>query len=198
MKKVLKISTALVLACALILGMGVKVSAAGSKTDLVEITSAKLDGKDVEYSVEQVPEKSDTFWPLTEELASAELKAKSIKDIGADKLKVLWQKDVTAPSGTKFAFNVSDAEYKDQPVYAFHWNAETKNWDYVDQGKAPSFEIEFPSLSPIGLVVELPESGETPYTGDNSNVTLWIGVMAVAAAGAVGTMLYSKKRKNEA
>lgn len=192
MKKVLKISTVLVLACALILGMGVKVSAAGSKTDLVEITSATKDGEKVDYKVEPV---ADTVDPLTEAIASKELAAKNVKTIDASGLKVLWQKDVTAPAGTKFAFSVTD--FDGQPVYAFHWNAETKNWDYVDKGTAPSLEITFPDLSPIGLVVELPAE-PTPETGDNSNITLWIGVMAVAAAGAVGTMLYSKKRKNEA
>ena len=190
MKKVLKISTVLVLACALILGMGVKVSAAGSKTDLVEITSATKDGKDVEYTVEPV---ADTVDPLTEAIASKELAAKNVKEIDASGLKVLWQKDVTAEDGTKFTFNVTD--FNDQTVYAFHWNG--TSWDYVDKGTAPSLEITFPDLSPIGLVVELPAE-PTPATGDNSNITLWIGVMAVAAAGAVGTMLYSKKRKNEA
>ena len=193
MKKVLKISTVLVLACALILGMGVKVSAAGSKTDLVEITSATKDGQDVDYTAIPVD-----VTPLTEELASAELKAKSVKTIEASQLKVLWQKDVDAPAGTKFGFSVTD--FDGQTVYAFHWNAQTENWDYVDKGTAPSLEITFPDLSPIGLVAELPEEagGETPATGDDSNITLWIGVMAVAAAGAVGTVLYSKKRKNEA
>ncbi len=195
MKKVLKISTVLVLACALILGMGVKVSAAGSKTDLVEITSATKDGQTVDYTAAPVDE--NTVDPLTEALASAELKAKGVKTIDAGQLKVLWQKDVTAPAGTKFGFSVTD--FDGQPVYAFHWNAETKNWDYVDKGTAPNLEITFPDLSPIGLVAELPEAGgETPATGDESNITLWIGVMVVAAAGAVGTILYSKKRKNEA
>ena len=107
------------------------------------------------------------------------------------------QKDVTAEPGTKFSFKVTG--YDGQPVYAFHWNAETENWDYVDKGTAASFDITFPDLSPIGLVVELPESGEdTPKTGDNSNITLWAAVLVVAAAGAAGTILYSKKRKNEA
>ena len=129
MKKVLKISTVLVLACALILGMSVRVSAAGSKTDLVEITSATKDGQDVKYTADPVPEESDYFKPLTEELASKELAAKNIKNIAAKKLKVLWQKDVTAPSGTTFTFNVTD--FNGQPVYAFHWNAQTASGSFV-------------------------------------------------------------------
>lgn len=194
MKKVLKISTVLVLACALILGMGVKVSAAGSKTDVVEITSATKDGAEVEFSAVEI---GDNVPELTAEIASAELKAKSIKEVDASQLEVLWQKDVDAPAGTKFGFSVSG--FDGQTVYAFHWSG--SNWDYVAQGTAPEFEITFPDLSPIGLVVEKPATepgGETPDTGDSSNMPLWIGVMAVAAAGAVGTMLYSKKRKNEA
>ena len=189
MKKVLKISTVLVLACALILGLSTKVSAAGSMTDLVEITS------DAEFTVNPVDETKAT--PLTEVLAAKELTAKNVKTLEKDDLKVLWQKDVTAEPGTKFSFKVTG--YDGQPVYAFHWNAETKNWDYVDKGTAASFDITFPDLSPIGLVVELPESGEdTPKTGDNGNITLWAAVLVVAAAGAAGTILYSKKRKNEA
>ena len=191
MKKVLKISTVLVLACAMILSLNVKALAAGSKTDAVEITSST----DTKYQVKAIDESKVT--PLTEELASKELAAKSVKTIDASGLKVLWQKDVEAEKGTKFGFSVTG--YDGQTVYAFHWNSETKNWDYVNKGTAANFEITFPDLSPIGLVVELPESNENaPKTGDNSNVVLWASVLVVAAAGAVGTMLYSKKRKNEA
>ena len=191
MKKVLKISTVLVLACAMILSLNVKALAAGSKTDAVEITSST----DTKYQVKAIDESKVT--PLTEELASKELAAKSVKTIDASGLKVLWQKDVEAEAGTKFGFSVTG--YDGQTVYAFHWNSETKNWDYVNKGTAANFEITFPDLSPIGLVVELPESNENaPKTGDNSNVVLWASVLVVAAAGAVGTMLYSKKRKNEA
>ena len=196
MKKVLKISTVLVLACAMILSLNVKALAAGSKTDAVEITSATKDGEDVKYTLEPVDE--NDVKPLTEDRASKELAAKSVKTIDASGLKVLWQKDVLdAPAGTKFAFSVTG--YDGQTVYAFHWNSETENWDYVNKGTAANFEITFPDLSPIGLVVELPESSENaPKTGDNSNVVLWASVLVVAAAGAVGTMLYSKKRKTEA
>ena len=70
---------------------------------------------------------------------------------------------------------------------------------HPEAGHQGSECLTFPDLSPIGLAVELPESGEdTPKTGDNSNITLWAAVLVVAAAGAAGTMLYSKKRKNEA
>ena len=194
MKKVLKISTVLVLACALILGLGTKVSAAGSKTDLVEITSATKDGAKVEYTVDAI---DSSVTPLTEELASKELAAKSVATVEASGLKVLWQKDLTAEGGTTFGFSVTG--YDGQTVYAFHWNADTKNWDYVGKGTAADFEITFPDLSPVGLVAEVEESAsDTPKTGDSSNVALWAGVLVVAAAGAVGTMLYSKKRKTEA
>ncbi len=192
MKKILKICTALVLTCAMILGMSATVSAAESKTDLVEIVKAEKDGSATTYEVATVP---DGVTPLTEEIASKELAAKSVATVEASGLKVLWQKDVTAPAGTTFTFKVTG--YDGQTVYAFHWNATAKNWDYVDKGTAADFSITFPDLSPIGLVVELPAE-VTPETGDHSNTVLWACILGVAAIGAVGTVLYSKKRKNEA
>ena len=188
MKKVLKISTVLVLACALILGLGTKVSAAGSMTDLVEITS------DAEFTVNPVDETK--VKPLTEARAAKELTAKNVKTLEEGDLKVLWQKDVTAEPGTKFSFKVTG--YDGQPVYAFHWNAETENWDYVDKGTAARFDITFPDLSPIGLAVELPESGEdTPKTGDNIWLFVGIGVIVVALIAIIASVVMKKKNNNQ-
>ncbi|MDD6236137.1 MAG: hypothetical protein PUB00_02025, partial [Clostridiales bacterium] len=36
----------------------------------------------------------------------------------------------------------------------------------------------------------------TPGTGDNSNPALWFALLAVSAAGAVGTGMYSKRRRS--
>ena len=46
--------------------------------------------------------------------------------------------------------------------------------------------------------VEIPATGDntqSPQTGDNSNITLWIAVMLAAGTALTGTVLYSRKRK---
>ena len=40
-----------------------------------------------------------------------------------------------------------------------------------------------------------PADPTTPKTGDNSNLALWIMLLAASVAGMTGTILYSKKRK---
>ena len=41
------------------------------------------------------------------------------------------------------------------------------------------------------------EKTESPQTGDNSNMFLWIGLLAASGAGAVGMTLYSRKKKEQ-
>ena len=42
------------------------------------------------------------------------------------------------------------------------------------------------------------QTGTTsPQTGDNSNMMLWIGLLAASGAGAVGMTLYSRKKKEQ-
>ena len=36
----------------------------------------------------------------------------------------------------------------------------------------------------------------TPETGDNSNLTLWVALLVVSAAGVIGTCVYSKRRRS--
>ena len=41
------------------------------------------------------------------------------------------------------------------------------------------------------------EQTESPQTGNNSNMMLWIGLLAASGAGAVGMTLYSRKKKEQ-
>ena len=36
----------------------------------------------------------------------------------------------------------------------------------------------------------------SPQTGDNSNLALWLALLAVSAAGVIGTGVYSKRRRS--
>ena len=38
---------------------------------------------------------------------------------------------------------------------------------------------------------------KSPQTGNNSNMMLWIGLLAASGAGAVGMTLYSRKKKEQ-
>ena len=44
-----------------------------------------------------------------------------------------------------------------------------------------------------------PNTGtESPKTGDNSNMILWIAVLFVSGFGVLGTVIYGKKKKEQA
>lgn len=38
---------------------------------------------------------------------------------------------------------------------------------------------------------------ESPKTGDNSNIGLWFGLLALSCLGMVGTVIYGRRRKRE-
>ena len=86
MRKVLKVSTALILSLVMVLGMAV-VSLAASKENVVEIVKAvDDDGNDVAYTLGEV-----SGWPpLTEEIAAKKIGG----GVKADELTVLWQYDL--------------------------------------------------------------------------------------------------------
>ena len=43
---------------------------------------------------------------------------------------------------------------------------------------------------------EIPQLPVNPVTGDNSNLMLWFALLALSAAGMIGTALYSKRRRS--
>lgn len=191
MRKILKTCTVLVLALAMVFGLSSIAYAAGSKSDVVEITKAvDKDGKKVTYKVS----KSKAHTPLTEKIASEVLEADGIETVPASQLKVLWEKELTASkTPATFTFDVSGT--KGKTLYVFHWNG--SEWEYVDKGTGTSVTATFDDLSPVGIVMKL-DKAPTPKTGDDSNIALWAGIMAVAAAGAAGTAIFRAKRNKEA
>ena len=189
MKKVLKVSTCLILALVMVFGVSVAAFAA-SKSDVVEIVKAvDANGAEVTTTLGEV-----SGAPLlTEEIAAEE-----IGNVEAKELTVLWQKEVTASAlPATLTFEASGVS-ADQNIYVFHYNG-TK-WELVASGKGATIAATFESLSPVGIVAQnATNQGTTDQTttptGDNSHVALWGILMVVAACGAVGTIVYSKKRR---
>ena len=190
MRKILKACTVLVLACVMILGLSTSVSAAGSKTAEIEIIKAVSGGSDITPEIGE----STANPHLTAKIASEVLAANGIAST-ENLLTVLWEKNVTASATpVTLTFKVSGTAGK--TVYVFHWNGTA--WEYITKGTGDTVEAEFSNLSPVGLVLQLEDGTQNPDTGDHTNIVLWAGILVLAAAGATGTILYGKKRKNEA
>ncbi|MBQ6036878.1 MAG: hypothetical protein IJL43_06140 [Lachnospiraceae bacterium] len=183
MKKFVKVSLSAVLVLVLALGMALTVSASMSK--VVELTSVTdKDGKQQEYRTAEVPADAR----LTEKIAAPKIEGKEEGDI-----QVIWQQDVTVattPATLAFTCNGTDG----RTIYAFHYDAQKKDWDLIDSKKGPKVEFTFEELSPVGLVVE---KETTPATGDRNynQMLLWGGLMVAAAAGIAGLVAYEKKHQ---
>ncbi len=185
MRKILKVSTCLLLALVMVFGVSVA-SLAASKSDVVELIKvADESGTDVEYTLEQV---EGSEYPILTEPKAAE----KIGNVEAKDLAVVWQSIVTAPTPAVLTFNVPGSA--DQTVYVFHHDG--NDWELVGTYTGTTISHTFADLSPVGIVVKGNTAPETTTpTGDNANVALWGILMVVAAAGAFGTIAYSKKRR---
>lgn len=189
MKKVLKVSTALLLSLATVLSLSV-IAFASSVTGVVEVTGA-VDSTGAEVKVTQ-----DS---ISSELLTAATAAKEISGAAESETTVLWQMDLSAPSTpVTITFSLNGVGGK---VYVFHFTGgQWKNEGElkIDGNKGTH---TFNDLSPVALVRVAPSQGTTGgnstgvKTGDTNNVAFWGSLMIIAAAGAVGTILYSKKRK---
>ena len=189
MRKILKTCTVLVLALAMVFGLSSIAYAAGSKSDVVEITKAvDKDGNKIDYTVS----KSKAHTPLTEEIASKVLEDDGIETVPASQLKVLWEKELTASkTPATFTFDASGTDGK--TLYVFHWNG--SEWEYVDKGTGTTVTATFDDLSPVGLVVKL-DKAATPKTGDDTNMWLWVAIM-LAAGLELASLIYVRVRKNK-
>lgn len=152
--------------------------AAGSTTDVVEVTGAKdANGNDVAVEV------TDTSIPwLTVEIAS------SLNGVPANELRILWQKDISAetlPVSLTFNANGTDG----QELYVYHWNGSA--WELITSGKGSSITATFNSLSPVGLVVRVPadttstdKTETSPKTGESYVLPTAIIALVVVASAA--------------
>ena len=194
MKRVFRMSAALVLALVITLGM-TSAAFATSMSDVVSVSAS--DG--VELKVGSV---ESGIPPLTEEIAAQEIDGKNASD-----LTVLWQREVSASKlPATLTFSIAGVD-DDQEVYLFHYAY--GKWNLEASGKGKSISKSFDSLSPLGVVAakkagnapaadkdaKTPTTSKDVKTGDSSSAKLWGTVMVIAAAGAVGLTVYSKKRR---
>ena len=176
MRNVLKICSVLVLALALVLGMFSAAFAAGSATDPVEF----FNGED-KVSVTADPAKT-----------LSEADAATLAGASTTLTKVWYGTIDSEFAGKELTCKVYGAGSSDT-FYVFHFDGE--EWDKAyGPYTGEEFAVTFDALSPVAVF----KATETPKTGDDSNLLLWGGLMAVAAAAAVGTVVYSKKRRSEA
>lgn len=199
MRKAIKTLVIIGLVLALVLGLASTAFAAGSKEGVVDITDVtdESGNKDNYTNTDVNGGAYDGYTPLTIPIAARvtgqpESDFSAVlpeMDLTADKLPATFTFSVDAPNGT--------------PVYVFHYNAEIKDWEFISKGAAPTVAATFSKLSPVGFVLGQTQSGPaptepdnpSPATGDNANIGLWAGILAVAAIGAVGTVVYGKKRE---
>ena len=174
MRNVLKICTVMALALILVLGMFASAFAADSATEKVEFWDMDITKK---VSKTQDP---------PEKLAAAD--AKELAKADAD-LTEFWYGEVESePKTLECRIQGGKGTF-----FVFHYNEDADKWEFVAEGSGDKFDVAFTDLSPVAVF-----QAATPQTGDNSNMYLWGGLMVAAAAAAIGTVVYSKKRKNEA
>ena len=61
--------------------------------------------------------------------------------------------------------------------------------------------VEIPATGTGNVNVDIPKTGgdtESPQTGDNGNMFLWIALLFVSCGGVIGVTVYSKKKKEQA
>ena len=78
------------------------------------------------------------------------------------------------------------------------------DWDAIDWEEPQSEDMHFTNTytktvtEPTEPADSEPNTDATtsPQTGDNSNLALWLALLAVSAAGVIGTGVYSKRRRS--
>ena len=87
--------------------------------------------------------------------------------------------DDAAPEYTVLILPATCEETENGKYYDLEWDADT-----VDQ------------MSFTNTYTKSTTKPGTPETGDNSNLTLWVALLVVSAAGVIGTCVYSKRRRS--
>ena len=87
--------------------------------------------------------------------------------------------DDAAPEYTVLILPATCEETENGKYYDLEWDA-----DPVDQ------------MSFTNTYTQSTTKPGTPETGDNSNLTLWVALLVVSAAGVIGTCVYSKRRRS--
>ncbi len=118
------------------------------------------------------------------------------------------QRQVTAKEGWKYAFELPKyAEDGHEIVYTVGeadvpgYTAEIKGYDIVNTYTDPTPEPEPEPPGPGGDEPSTPSTPpggtDSPKTGDNSNLTIWVVMMFLSLAGLIMTLLLRKRKSRE-
>lgn len=74
-------------------------------------------------------------------------------------------------------------------------------WEIIDgakvvrNGTALTFRMDVDDYSPLAIVVDTTKATSSPQTGDNSNITMWVAILAVCVVALGTTLFFIFKRK---
>ena len=181
MNKFFKAASALMIALIMVLGMPRLAFASSISGD------ATVQGPNITLS-------EDDGWPRI----TAEEAARIIGgDVQASDLTEVWQKMVhTKSTPVTLSFKIS-AYQPGMKVFIFHYIDGA--WKIELSKNEAEFDHTFTSFSPLAIFTMKTSSTPTdhPTTGDNSSVVLWGVLMCLSAAGAIGVVIFSKKRRTD-
>ena len=69
-----------------------------------------------------------------------------------------------------------------------------RGW-YADSAFKKTYNFKTPVTSDITIYARWTQNGTTPITGDDSNLTLWLALMALGACGFAGTVSWDRRRR---
>ena len=114
------------------------------------------------------------------------------------------QRQVTAKEGWKYAFELPKyAEDGHEIVYTVGeadvpgYTAEIKGYDLVNTYTGPTPEPPDPGDDEPSTPSTPPGGTDSPKTGDNSNLTIWVVMMFLSLAGLIMTPLLRKRKSRE-
>lgn len=70
-----------------------------------------------------------------------------------------------------------------------------KSAKVIRNGTAITFKIDIEDYAPFAIVVDTSKPTSSPQTGDNSNITMWVVVLAVCIVALGATLFFIAKRK---
>ncbi len=96
------------------------------------------------------------------------------------------------------ANNHSDLEHIDAKSATKDAEGNIEYWHCDDCGKNFSDKDGANEITAADIVIEkLPKEKETPYTGENSNIMLWITLLFVSGAAVITTTVIGKKKHSD-
>lgn len=184
MKKIFAVLLTIMLVVSL--GCTAVFAASGSKTDVVEVISAKdAAGNDVAVEV------TETSIPWLTELVASGVDGTNASE---SELQVIWQKDIKAATlPVTLTFHVDGMAGKD--IFVYHHNGSA--WELITKGVGTDVTATFTDLSPVGVVYHK-TSGTGGNGGTNTSPATGMGVAIFAACGifavaGVSAIIVSRK-----